>query len=263
MKFIDFHTHIFPDKVAADALNKIAGNSGITPSFDGTFSGLNSLIKTIPQWECAVNCPIATKVDQVDSINYWAASISSLPLISFGTIHPDSLNKKLILAKIQESGLKGIKLHPEYQQFNPLDDRMTEVWEYCQDNDMIVISHAGVDAGILNDVNGTPERFARLIELYPGLKLVAAHFGGWFSWEDVNRHLIGSNILLDLSFTLGLIDDEFLVDMINAHGAEKVLYGTDAPWREPQEYLNLFMNLKLNDKQRELILYKNAAELLF
>jgi predicted TIM-barrel fold metal-dependent hydrolase len=263
MKFIDFHTHVFPDELAERALLHIANDSGITPSFDGTVAGLKAAINDMPEWYCAVNCPVATKPEQVDSINIWASTILDKSLYSFGAIHPDSKNKSRILAEIKQYGLKGIKLHPEYQKFNPLDDRMTEIWEYCVEHNMIIITHAGIDAGISENVLGTPERFAKLIERYPKMKLICAHFGGWFSWNEVNEYLIGSNVLLDLSFTLGLIDNDFLVDMINRHGAEKILYGTDTPWRNPEDYIKLFMQLNLTDEQRELILYKNAAELLF
>lgn len=262
LKFFDFHTHIFPDQVAENALSKIAGDSGVKPAFDGTYSGLISLINQISGFSGALNCPIATKPDQVQSINSWAASLSKLPLISFGTIHPHSENKRKILENIKSAGLKGIKLHPEYQKFHPADNEMTEIWELCTELNLIVITHSGADAGIFENIRGTPERFAEIIDNFQDLKLVLAHFGGWFSWESVDKYIIGKNVFLDLSFTLGFIKQSFLTDMIKRHGSDKILYGTDAPWRDPKTYIGEFLSLGLSDSDNEKILYNNAAELL-
>lgn len=262
MRFFDFHTHIFPNEVAENALNKIGGDSGVRPSFDGTYNGLNKIITQMDNFIGALNCPIATKPEQVESINSWAASISKMPLLSLGTIHPHSTNKKQILEKIKSYGLKGIKLHPEYQRFYPGDKEMLEIWQYCTELDLIVVTHAGADAGIFENICGTPERFSEIIKDYPNLKLVLAHFGGWFSWEDVDKFIIGKNVFLDLSFTLGFLDKNFLIDMIHRHGVEKVLYGTDAPWRDPVTYIDDFLSLGFSDNDNEKILLKNAAELL-
>jgi len=262
MKFFDFHTHIFPDPIAENALNKIAGDSGIKPSFDGTYSGLRYIISQIPECLGVLNCPIATKPEQVSSINTWASTISNLPILSLGTIHPFTHNKKKVLKQLKNLGFKGIKLHPEYQNFSPDDPEMTEIWEYCSEFGLIVLSHAGVDAGIFENIKGTPERFAELINEFPKLKLVLAHFGGWFSWEEVDKFLIGKNLFLDLSFTLGFINNDFLIDMIKRHGNKKILYGTDAPWRDPHSYLQDFLNLKLSPKDNKQILFKNAIQLL-
>ena len=261
IKIFDIHTHIFPDNVASGALDYIHGLSGVTPSFDGTRNGLISSIDNA-QYTAVLNCPIATTPSQVESINKFALANNNDPIFSLGTIHPDSENKKEILLSLKSKKIKGIKLHPEYQHFTPEDKRMIPIWEFCNENNFIILTHSGKDAGIDENVKGTPEAFAKIAKKYPKLKLILAHFGGWNMWDDVEKYLIGTNVFLDTSFTLGLINDKQFIRIIKNHGIDKILYGTDAPWQDQKQYLKHFLSLELTDQEKKQILWDNSSKLL-
>ncbi|MCS7180963.1 MAG: amidohydrolase family protein [bacterium] len=51
--------------------------------------------------------------------------------------------------------------------------------------------------------------------------------------------------------------------MILAHPSDYILFGTDSPWTDQGETLNLFKKLKLPSELEEKILYLNAEKLLF
>ena len=65
---IDFHTHIFPDKIAGRTLDYLSDIFGASPFADGTYTGLcNSMGKGAVDISIALSA--VTKVSQVASIN--------------------------------------------------------------------------------------------------------------------------------------------------------------------------------------------------
>jgi hypothetical protein len=72
---IDFHTHFFPDKIAADTISHLAQESGISPAGDGTLNGLRACMKE-DGVTLSVNQPVATKPEQVPGINRKLAELN-------------------------------------------------------------------------------------------------------------------------------------------------------------------------------------------
>jgi predicted TIM-barrel fold metal-dependent hydrolase len=262
MHIIDFHTHIFPDKIAAKTVDMLGAEANITPAFDGSRAGLLQSMASAGI-ETALNCPIATKPEQVTSINRWAASQNCRPIFSLGTLHPDSPDVAAELDAIRNLGLPGIKLHPEYQLFHPCEERMQPIWEGCCDRNLFVLMHCGEDIGFEPPYHSSPEEIAELLDAFPKLELVAAHMGSWMRWDAVETHLCGrANLYLETSFTLDYTSEKQFLRMIRAHGADRVVFGSDAPWRVPAEALGLVTRTALDDHEKQLILRDNARALL-
>ena len=87
----DFHTHIYPDKIAEKTISILKKQAPVVQNFsDGTISGLRKSMRQSGIGK-AVILPVATRKGQFDTINRFAAEINSScdDLISFGGIHPD------------------------------------------------------------------------------------------------------------------------------------------------------------------------------
>ena len=127
---IDFHTHAFSEKIAQKAMSELAGTSGLTPYTDGT---VRSLLKHMDETgvDKSVVLPIATKPSQQKIINSWANEIMSDRIYPFGSVHPDADDACEMLEEIKDSGLYGVKLHPDYQGFFADDERVYPVYEKC------------------------------------------------------------------------------------------------------------------------------------
>ena len=261
MKIFDIHTHVFPDAIAARTVEMLGEKAKIDPVYDGSRAGLIEQMR-VAGIKAALNCPIATRPEQVSSINRWAAENNASPVYSLGSVHPETEDKAGVLAKVLESGLPGIKLHPEYQEFDLLDPRMTPVWTLCEREGLMIMLHAGADIAFEAPYRSDPVRIRQLMDAYPDLKLVAAHFGSWRMWDAVAEELCGTPVYLDTSFTLGIIDDAMFVDIIRRHGAERVVFGTDTPWRSQAEDVEHFSRLPLSKDERRLILWENARGLV-
>lgn len=261
---IDFHTHIFPDRIAAGAIEKLENVGGIKAFTDGTLTGLKKSMKE-NHIDISVVLPVVTKPSQFDTVNSYAAEITGRDgIISFGGIHPDSEDYREKLDTIKRLGLLGIKLHPDYQDTFINDPRMVRIIQYATDLGLIVIIHAGVDIGLPNPVHCPPERAADMLSMIdnPDARIVLAHTGGWTMWDDVEEFLVGKNVWFDISYSLGTIDEEQFIRIIKNHGADRILFATDSPWGGQKETLERIQKVDLSEEELERILHGNAEELL-
>jgi predicted TIM-barrel fold metal-dependent hydrolase len=259
-RIIDIHTHVWPDAVAHKAVAGLVNDGMLTPFYDGTIAGLLAEMD-----RCGVDAsviqPVATKPSQVPSINNWVASIGESRIVPFGSMHPAFENPAEEIARIASLGLKGFKLHPEHQSFEPDEPRLAPIYEAGLANNLTILFHAGADE-VHPGVHGTPESFAAVLDGFPGLRLVLAHMGGYKVWERVAEVLVGRDVYLDTAYTLGHLPDEDFVEMVGAHGADKVLFGSDGPWADQAVEVGRLRATGLDEHELALLLGGNAERIL-
>lgn len=258
---IDFHTHAFPDALAYKAVGSLAECAKLNPCTDGTIAGLLKEMERCGV-DRAVVANIATKPTQQTNINHWAAGLDQEKLIPFGSIHPDAEDWKPELQRIANLGLKGVKLHPDYQGFEVDEPKLYPVYEEISRLGLVLLVHAGYDPVSPNHIHARPEASAKVVRDFPDLKLVLAHMGGCALWDDVEKHLIGRDVYLDLAFTADVLDEGQLWRMINAHGVDRILFGSDLPWHSPEKELQVLDRLDLHHYEKEMIRSGNAMRLL-
>lgn len=265
---IDFHTHIFPEKIAAKTVAMLAERSSTEPSTDATRDGLLASMREAGI-DLSVILPVVTKPSQFDSINAFAAEINKeRGLISFGGIHPDSEDIEEKLDFLADAGFRGIKLHPDYQGVFVDDERYIRIIKHAVSLGLCVILHAGLDAGLPDPIHCPPDRSAKMLDaVYPdGVidepLIVFAHSGGHAQPEEVKEHLCGKNVWFDLAYTLGNRPLEETADIIRTHGADRILFGTDSPWSSQPRDVALMEKLGLTEEEKEKILWRNAAGIL-
>lgn len=266
---IDFHTHIFPDKIAGRTIqvlknNIVDVNGGEQPaSFtDATIAGIEASMKQ-NQVDISVVMPIATTVTQSASINRFAAEVNQRKsLFSFGSVHPMQENLQEELERIKALGLKGIKLHPEYQGFFVDSEEGIRVLKCAAQLGLMVIYHAGKDVGMRPPVHCMPDRLYRALEAVPDARVIAAHMGGWMVWDEVEQYLLHSNIYFDTSYSIPFMKKGQFLRIVEKHGADKILFGTDSPWDDQGAAVETILQSGLGREETELILHRNAQRLL-
>ncbi len=258
---VDIHTHAFADEIAPRAISVLEENSRVKAHLDGTISALKGSMARAGI-SISVVLPVATKPSQVKPINDWASGTSDDSVICFGTIHPEFEGWRDEIKRMRKLGLIGVKLHPDYQNFFFDEERMFPIYEEMMRNDLIIVTHAGVDIGLPEPVHATPDRIARVVETLPGIRLVAAHLGSYLLWDDVERHLVGRDIFFDISYVYGAIEPGRLIRIMREHGFDRILFGTDSPWRDQKAELEATMALDIGEVEREKILSENALRLL-
>lgn len=261
---IDFHTHIFPDAIAAKTIDLLQQRSGITPATDGTLNGLlQSMERT--GVDLSVILPVVTKPSQFESVNTFAKSVNETyagKLISFGGIHPDSEDYKKELRTIKEMGLPGIKLHPDYQGVMIDDVRYMNIIEYASELGLIVSTHAGVDSGLPEPIHCPPDKMRKVLDAIKPEKFVVAHYGGWKQWEMVYEYLADANVYFDTAVTFGYIEQDMFLKIWEKHDKNKVLFATDSPWSDAAMAIEKVHELPISTQEREDILANNAKRLL-
>lgn len=264
---IDFHTHIFPTAVAPHALSalvagaKKARNEDILPFADGTRDGLLKLMDEAGV-DISVTLPIATKPSQTESINKFSLSVKCDRIEPFGAIHPQNKNYKEILSLLKAQGFKGIKLHPEFQDFYIDSDEAIAILKQAESLGLYTVIHSGADVGFPPPVHCTPERLLRVLKHISGERLILAHMGGFELWEEVDRLLASTSVYYDLAVVAAYLEPTLCERLIENHGADLVLFASDSPWETPKKTLAFLEALRLTDEEKEKIKYRNAEKIL-
>ena len=259
---IDFHTHCFPEKIASMAMEKLSfASGGLKNNTDGTLNGLRQSMKA-GGVTVSVALSIATNAGQQKKVNDFAASINNgEDIIAFGSVFPDSVDVLEELERIKALGLKGVKLHPDYQRFFVDDEKMKPIYKKIGELGLITIFHAGADYGFPPPYGGTPERMEKALSWFDS-PVIAAHWGGIGCYKQVLERLCGKNIYFDTSFGYGQMPKYYAQKILDKHGADKILFGTDTPWHTPQMEKRLLSSLSISDSDMEKITHKNAERLL-
>jgi predicted TIM-barrel fold metal-dependent hydrolase len=259
-RVVDLHVHAFPDRIAEGALAGLEKMTGYARHYDGKLAGLRASMARNGVGRAVVQ-PVATRPESVAGINDWAARSQDESVTFFGAMHPEHPDPAGEIARLAGLGLRGIKLHPEFQTFRPDEDRMAPIYEALVRHDRVLFFHAGADIAI-DSVNSTPQLFARVLDAYPSLRVVLAHMGGWQQWDDVLEVLAGREVVLETAFTLDFVGPERFVELVRAHGAERVAFGSDGPLGDVAAELLAIGALALEEDERAAILWGTAERLL-
>lgn len=258
-KIIDAHCHIYPDKIAQKASDSTSDFYHMPSRLDGKISTLMDMGGKAGIGHFVVQS-VATAPKQVSSINKFIADAvanSNGRFTGLGTLHPDSEDIEADFNEIIELGLKGVKLHPDIQQFKIDDYRMLKIYELCEGR-LPILMHTGDSRFDYSN----PNRMVPVMDIYKNLTVIGAHFGGWSVWEEAAKKLSDyENFYVDCSSSFYAITFEKARELIMTYGTKKVLFGTDYPMWLPDLEIERFMQIDLTEQEREDILYNNAAKL--
>ena len=177
----------------------------------------------------------------------------------FGTLHPASDDIEGDFNYLCDLGLKGVKLHPDFQLFALNEKKAFDLGEVIAAGDVPLLIHCGD----FRYNYSNPEQLIPFLDNFPDLTVIGAHFAGWSMWEDATRQLSGrENLYVDLSSSLYALSAETANELIHAYGTDKVLWGTDYPMWDSVSEMEYFNRIDLTDEERSMILYENAAKLL-
>ncbi|HPS00529.1 MAG TPA: amidohydrolase family protein [Candidatus Sumerlaeota bacterium] len=261
MPILDFHTHAFPDGLAPKAIASLEAGIDWRAETDGTVADLlrHMDAQGVDQ---AVVANIATKPAQAAPILNWCHQIASDRIIPFASVHPFSPTVSEELEAIIQAGIRGIKIHPMYQQFEADDPAVFPLYEAVRAAGLVVLAHAGYDIAFGPLSTAAPSRFARVLDAFPGLKLVLAHLGGWNAFEEFAQTLLGRDVYIDTALCMDYCPPEVLHRILKNHSQDRILFGTDSPWGKIADQIEYVRNFLISDTAREKIFSGNARALL-
>lgn len=259
MKIIDIHTHIYPDEIAQKATDSVQAFYGIgSGTMDGT---VKMLLETgskagIDQY---VILPVALRPDRVQHINDYIQQQAKLYdcFIPFGTVHAamDGLSDEV--ERLLKLGVKGIKMHPDSQRFSIDDERLFPMYEALRGR-VPVLLHMGDHRYNYSH----PVKLRKVLDMFPGLTVIAAHFGGYSMYDTALELLKDTDCIMDISSSLMFMEGGRAEYYVNQYGAERLAFGTDYPMWDPVKETRRFLDLKLTPEQIEQIAHKTAERIL-
>ncbi len=256
MTIIDAHAHVYPDAIAQKAANSIGSFYDITICCDGSLSTLLERGDRAGISRFLVQS-VATSWERVQSINnYLMRTVAehSDRLLGFGAMHPSHPDPRTELLRIQAGGLRGIKLHPDIQQF-PLDSPKTiALYHILAELKMPVLVHLGDPRYAFSH----PVQMARAMDAVPGLKVIGAHLGGRSLWDEGCAALAGRpGLWVDCSDCMFAMPPEQAASLIHRYGTDRVFFGSDYPVWDPAREVERFMAIPLRPAEQEQILHQN------
>lgn len=271
---IDAHCHVYPEKIAARAVESTDHFYDTHAHGRGTVPDLIALGETagVDGW---VIQSVASTPHHVESINaFIAGAVTAVraegkeTLTGLGTLHPHHPDLRGAVDTIRSLGLHGVKLHPDMQKF-PIDsEEAYPIYALCAEYDLPILMHMGDPRFDYSH----PDRLYRVMTDFPTLTVVAAHMGGWANWDYACDRLSElPRVLVDTSSSMATpakaygikphvtsLSPAHTADLIHRWGADKVLFGSDYPMWSQAEDLAVFFEMNLTDTENRLILSENA-----
>jgi predicted TIM-barrel fold metal-dependent hydrolase len=148
-------------------------------------------------------------------------------------------------------------MHPDSQVFDIDDPRLLPVYEHIQGK-LPVMLHMGDHRYDYSH----PVKLRKVLDQFPRLQVIAAHFGGHTMYETAFELQKDTDCIVDLSSSMMFMEAGQPEKFVNLYGAQRVAYGTDYPMWDPVEETQRFLRLKLKPQQLEQIAWKTATDFL-
>jgi predicted TIM-barrel fold metal-dependent hydrolase len=257
---IDAHIHLFTPAIVAN----VAGRAGLVARLHlqsdaaGRRLGIPDLQSAMARAgvSLALNLPTA-KAAGVAEANRKALDTSQRFdfLKTAGTLHPEMENISKELNNLHAAGVRAIKLSSFSQGFSPNGppafDMFAQIERFnrrCGHHFCVILdTFCAADAhfGSSPDHITYPRDLWRLADIFKGICFVGAHMGGLSAPPEMllNHLKPAPNLYLDTSNAAHTLPPGVFVQLLQRHGPEHVLFGTDWPWFDPRDELALIAGL--------------------
>jgi uncharacterized protein len=256
---VDAHCHVWPDHLAPKVL---AGRpADLDPVHDGTIAGLRRTMAAAGV-DHAMCLGVANVARTVERTNEFIGSLDRSRFTPFGTVHPD-LPVEVNLKSLRDNGIRGVKLHPMFQDLSFADPRVIDLLGALAGEGITVIAHVGAAGEGAGD-RAAPRHVRTALDQIPDLRLITCHFGGYHRLDEAEEFLVGSRAILETSWPprLADLDAARLRRIIDRHGADRVVFGSDWPMADPAAEIAAVRALGLDPAAEHAILGGNLARLL-
>jgi predicted TIM-barrel fold metal-dependent hydrolase len=272
MVIIDFHTHIDESENAnTNGIPVKMGRTEILRYMEE--AGIDYSVLLVMAKKKGIQ---ATRMQ-----NEWLSEIckENKSFIGFGSVHPDEEKEALIEMErcVNDLGLKGLKLHPNTQQFDCGHPYLIEIMNKAAELDIPIIldSYSPFD-------DNQPSKIFKMVLSSSETKLCLAHVG-WWKYMDFaiygdfqSRSAIKLNVYFDLTAILPILintpfQDQFLW-ICEQLGRDNLLFGSDYPFFikgqdgpelcTPKQSLDICRNFGFQDEWIPYIIGENARKLL-
>jgi hypothetical protein len=258
---LDAHCHVWPDALAARLV--AARPAGMDAVGDGT---VNGLVRTMDDAGIDLACAlaVANEARHVQRTNEFIGGIDRDRLIPCGTVHA-GLSVEENMRSLQDNGIRGVKFHPNFQGLSLDDPAVHEIFAALAEAGIPVLAHVGHGSDDAAHERGSTRHLAAVMDAVPTLCLVAFHFGGYHDLDTAVDTTVGDRrVYVETSWPphVGALGAERVRSLIDAHGADRVVFGSDWPMAAPGAEVAFIRSLGLAPEDERAVLATNLAALL-
>jgi predicted TIM-barrel fold metal-dependent hydrolase len=166
--------------------------------------------------------------------------------------HLGAEGAELLRRSLTEWGFRGLKLMPVHYAFRAASTAADHLLEVAREFGVPVTVHSG-------NFFCHPLEIAQMARRFPDVDFVMDHMGyRYYVLEAIQAAEQYPNIYLA---TTAVFEPHFIANAIDRIGAERVVFGSNAPMVLPRLQLEVIRALKLSPDDEALILSGNAARL--
>jgi len=171
----------------------------------------------------------------------------------------------------RERGAKGVKIQPGMNMFLPTDRELWPAYEEAERLRLPILTDSGTYGRLAPDGRhfGEPANFVEVLESFPRLTLVMAHFGSAYWDQRVDLALRYPNLCFDISGGFGspglevrdgprALSERDAPGLLRKVGIERFMFGTDGPAVLPGPYIEQVRRLALTEPEKHMLLSENA-----
>lgn len=244
-RVIDFHCHI-----------------GAWPQY-GMFDGVDDMLRAMDR--AGVDQACLFNVFQGDhrrANDEIAAVVRQHPdrFIGFAFVtphYPEEIEAELTRA-FDHLGMQAIKIYPPYFD-RPVTDPVWEpVFRFADNRRLTLISHTWG-----GDAKCDPMLFVTLAERYPNVNWVMGHAGGDTKGRQAGLRAARAHPRIFLEICSSWRNIGSIEELVEAAGADRVLYGSDMPLLDPRIHVGRVVTADIPESAKQQVLGENARRLLF
>ncbi|MFA9479548.1 amidohydrolase family protein [Phycisphaerales bacterium AB-hyl4] len=248
---LDMHTHILDE-----GLN---GAGGAYTMFEGGPAGVARLARRMgvdAMGMMSWHGPVATFAD--DGNRCVRAALDAMPddywgLGTFDVVHdsPEQMRRNME-ACFADPRMLGLKPYPHYGKHYDHPD-YEPWWHFGEEHGLYALLH--VNRQDLSEIDA-------LAPAWPGLTFVVAHCGSSYVMADhaIRVARAWPNVMLEITLTpvcMGIVDH-----LVNGAGADRVVYGSDLPMRDPRQQMGWVVFSRLGLEAKRQVLGLNARGMI-
>jgi predicted TIM-barrel fold metal-dependent hydrolase len=261
------HAHVFPQSVNPQ----------------GTIDRLLQLLDACGIDQAVCFAPFPSQLDRGVDQNAWLAKelASRERLVGFGTVDIYRSDRQDQVREIKELGLKGIKMHPQMQDFDIDRPEAMQIYEAAEAQGLFITFHSGLHHGRIKDYRVL--KFDEVAWNFPKLRFSMEHVGGYHFFAEALAVIVNNipfppvpgrrcmvyggltSIFTPDYLRFWYMPPQRMHELVLQAGPEQLIFGLDFPYNLEENTkvgIDTIMGLDLPEEKKALILGNNLREAL-
>ncbi|HNS31674.1 MAG TPA: amidohydrolase family protein [bacterium] len=161
---------------------------------------------------------------------------------------------------LNHPGFIGIKIHPSFHEVYADDPAYLPVWDYARKYGLPILAHTWSITDNPVQKFSVPSLFKAYVDSFQDVPFIMGHCGGRGAGRKDALSMAKKypNAYIDIAGDIFCHD--LIPSLVEAVGAEKIIFGSDWPWFDPMCFIPRIMFSPVTDEQKKLILGINAIK---